>query len=205
MKRFWLFIPFLAFFCALSLARETEADIYAYRDSRGVLRFTNVPTHSLYRVVIRTPRKRPSSSSRYPRRFEKIVRSASDRYGVDPNLVRAMIKVESNFNPRAVSRKGARGLMQLMPETARRLDVGDIYDPTENINGGVRHLKLLLDRFGGNHRMALAAYNAGAKAVKRYRGVPPYSETREYVRLVLRYYRLYGNNGGISLTEQIKR
>ena len=91
--------------------------------------------------------------------------------------------------------------MQLMPETARDLDVGDIYDPTENINGGVRHLKLLLDRFGGNQRMALAAYNAGAKAVERYRGVPPFSETREYVRLVLRYYRLYGNNGGVSLTE----
>ncbi|MCZ6906067.1 MAG: lytic transglycosylase domain-containing protein [Deltaproteobacteria bacterium] len=205
MKRFWLLVPVLAFYCALSLARETEADIYAYRDSRGVLRFTNAPTHSSYRVVIRTPRKRPSSSSRFPRRFERIVRSASDRYGVDPNLVSAMIKVESNFNPHAVSRKGARGLMQLMPETARNLDVGDIYDPTENINGGVRHLKLLLDRFGGNQRMALAAYNAGAKAVERYRGVPPFSETREYVRLVLRYYRLYGNNEGVSLTEQVKR
>ncbi|MCZ6621644.1 MAG: lytic transglycosylase domain-containing protein [Deltaproteobacteria bacterium] len=205
MKRFWLLVPVLAFYCALSLARETEADIYAYRDSRGVLRFTNAPTHSSYRVVIRTPRKRPSSSSRFPRRFERIVRSASDRYGVDPNLVSAMIKVESNFNPHAVSRKGARGLMQLMPETARNLDVGDIYDPTENINGGVRHLKLLLDRFGGNQRLALAAYNAGAKAVERYRGVPPFSETREYVRLVLRYYRLYGNNGGPSLTEQVKR
>ncbi len=205
MKRFWLLIPVLAFFFALSLARETEADIYAYRDSRGVLRFTNVPTHSLYRVVIRTPRKRPSSSFRFPRRFERIVRSASDRYGVDPNLVSAVIKVESNFNPRAISRKGARGLMQLMPETARDLDVGDIYDPTENINGGVRHLKLLLDRFGGNQRMALAAYNAGAKAVERYRGIPPFSETRKYVRLVLRYYQLYGTNGGPSLTEQVKR
>ncbi len=205
MKRFWLLIPVLAFFCALSLARETEADIYAYRDSRGVFRFTNVPTHSSYRVVIRTPRKRPSLSSRSPRRFERIVRSASDRYGVDPNLVSAMIKVESDFDPRAVSRKGARGLMQLMPETARELGVGDIYDPTENINGGVRHLKLLLDRFSGNQRMALAAYNAGATAVERYKGVPPFSETRKYVRLVLRYYRLYGNNGGSSLAEQVKR
>ena len=205
MKRFWLFIPILAFFCDLSLARETEADIYAYRDSRGVLRFTNVPTQPLYRVVIRTRPKRPPSSSRSPRRFERIVRSASDRYGVDPNLVSAMIKVESNFNPRAVSRKGARGLMQLMPETARGLGVGDIYDPTENINGGVRHFKLLLDRFGGNQRMALAAYNAGAKAVERYRGIPPFSETRKYVRLVLRYYQLYGTNGGPSLTEQVKR
>jgi soluble lytic murein transglycosylase len=205
MKRFWLFILFLVFFYALSLARETEADIYAYRDSRGVLRFTNVPTQPSYRVVIRTSRKRPSSSSRFPRRFDRIVRSASDRYGVDPNLVSAMIKVESNFDPRAVSRKGARGLMQLMPETARELGVGDIYDPTENINGGVRHLKLLLDRFSGNQRMALAAYNAGATAVERYKGVPPFSETRKYVRLVLRYYRQYGNNGRPSRTDQVKR
>ena len=201
MKRFWLFISILAFFCALSLAREAEADIYPYRDSRGVLRFTNVPTQPSYRIVIRTSRKRLPSSSRFPRRFDRIVRSASDRYGVDPNLVSAMIKVESNFDPHAVSRKGARGLMQLMPETARDLDVGDIYDPTENINGGVPHLKLLLDRFGGNQRMALAAYNAGATVVERYRGVPPFSETRKYVRPVLRYYRLYGNNGGPSLTE----
>ena len=122
-------------------------------------------------------------------RFEVAVRSASERYGVDPALIWAVMKVESNFNSRAVSPKGAKGLMQLMPETAQLHNVGDIFDPTENINGGVRHLRLLLDRFKGNVRMALAAYNAGVGAVEQYKDVPPFPETRKYVRRVLNYYQ----------------
>ncbi|MFQ5853029.1 MAG: lytic transglycosylase domain-containing protein [Candidatus Binatia bacterium] len=201
----WLVIIFFALLWTISRPAETGADIYAYTDPRGVLRLTNVPTHSRYRVVIRTLSKRPSLSFQLPRRFESIVRSVSDRYGVDPNLVWAVMKVESNFNPRAVSRKGARGLMQLMPETARLHNVGDIYDPTENITGAVRHLRLLLNRFQGNLRLALAAYNAGATVVEQHKTVPPFSETREYVRRVLNYYRLYRDNAGISAGEQAKR
>jgi len=202
--RYWLIAPVLAFLFALSSSREAGADIYARRDSTGVIRFTNVPTHPSYRVVIRTLKK-GRTSSQPTRRFENIVRSASDRYDVDPDLVWAVMKAESNFNPRAVSRKGARGLMQLMPATARLLEVDDIYNPTENVNGGVRYLRSLLNRFRGNRRLALAAYNAGAKAVEQYKNVPPYAETREYVRRVLDYYRLYRNNGGVFASDQVKQ
>jgi len=202
--RYLLIVLVLAFLFALSSSREAGADIYARRDSTGVIRFTNVPTHPSYRVVIRTLKK-GRTSSQPTRRFENIVRSASDRYDVDPDLVWAVMKAESNFNPRAVSRKGARGLMQLMPATARLLEVDDIYNPTENVNGGVRYLRSLLNRFRGNRRLALAAYNAGAKAVEHYKNVPPYAETREYVRRVLDYYRLYRSNGGVFTSDQVKQ
>ena len=139
--------------------------------------------------------KRLSSYDGRPRRFESIVRSVSHRHGVDPDLVWAVMKAESNFNPHARSRKGAGGLMQLMPETARQHKVADIYNPAENINGGVRHLQLLLNRFRGDVRLALAAYNAGARTVDRYRDIPPYSETRRYVLRVLAYYQFYSGRG----------
>lgn len=144
---------------------------------------------------ITKPFKRLSSYDGRPRRFDSIVRSVSHRHGVDPNLVWAVMKAESNFNPHARSRAGARGLMQLMPETARQYNVADIYDPAENINGGVHHLRQLLNQFGGNVRLAVAAYNAGAGTVERYKGIPPYSETRRYVRYVLAYYQLYSGRG----------
>jgi soluble lytic murein transglycosylase-like protein len=114
---------------------------------------------------------------------EALIAKAAEEHDVDPNLVRAMIKVESAYKPSARSHKGAMGLMQLMPATAREYGVRNAYDPAENINAGVRHLKSLLDRY--EVRLAVAAYNAGAGAVERYRGVPPYRETREYVRKVL--------------------
>lgn len=139
--------------------------------------------------------KRLSSYDGRPRRFESIVRSVSNRHGVDPDLVWAVMKAESNFNPHARSRKGAGGLMQLMPGTARQHKVADIYNPAENINGGVRHLQLLLNRFRGDVRLAVAAYNAGARTVDRYKDIPPYSETRRYVLRVLAYYQLYSGRG----------
>lgn len=158
--------------------------------------FTNAPSHSGYRMIIKTGSSE-SSALMGPRRFKSIVRLASDRYGVDPHLVWAVIKVESDFNPDAVSRKGARGLMQLMPATARMHRVGNIHDPNENIRAGVRHLKQLLDRFKGDLRLGLAAYNAGANAVEKYRNVPPFSETQKYVRRVLKYYRHYRAKGTV--------
>ena len=118
-----------------------------------------------------------------------IIADTAERHAVDPALVRAVIKAESNFNPTAVSYKGAVGLMQLMPGTARRLGVRNSFDPEQNLDGGVRHLKYLLELYGGNLRLSLAAYNAGEKAVERHNGIPPYRETQQYVRKIASWYR----------------
>lgn len=115
-----------------------------------------------------------------------IIKEAADRYGIDEALIAAVIEAESQFNPRAVSRRGAQGLMQLMPETAASLGVADPFSPRENIDGGVRHLRAMMDRFDNNVPLALAAYNAGHVAVIQYRGIPPYPQTRAYVNRILR-------------------
>jgi soluble lytic murein transglycosylase-like protein len=130
--------------------------------------------------------------------LRKLVHEVSTEHGVDPKLIDALVVIESGYNPKAVSRKGAMGLMQLMPETAKRLDVDDPFNPAENIRGGVREFSRLVRRYSGNLQLALAAYNAGEGAVSRYRGVPPYAETRSYVAKILslytgRPYRLAGS------------
>ncbi len=127
--------------------------------------------------------------------LDKLIDETAARHGIDPNLVRAVIKVESNYNPRAVSRKGAMGLMQLMPSTARKLNVNNPFDPKQNLEGGVKHLSELLSAYNGNVPLSLAAYNAGANAVARSGGVPNYTETRNYVRRIT---ELYGNGRGMQ-------
>jgi hypothetical protein len=123
--------------------------------------------------------------------FHGLILQAADRHQVDPALIKAIIMAESGYNPRAVSKKGARGLMQLMPRTAKSLGVKDSLDPEHNINGGVKYFSQLLNRFNGNVKLALAAYNAGARYVRQYQGVPPFGATRVYIKKVLKFQKIY--------------
>lgn len=175
------------------------ADIYKYVDDEGVLHFTDAPTDRRFKVYMRDLKRdrelrrhfNLTACSRDPKQFEEIISRYSRKYGVDKALVKAVIHAESNYNPKAVSRAGARGLMQLMPKTAEALKVCDSFDADENIKGGVRYLKFLLDTFNGDVTLALAAYNAGMSRVAQYGGVPPFEETRTYVAKVLSYQQSY--------------
>lgn len=181
---------------------SSHADIYKYEDSEGVVHFTDAPTDRRFRVFMRDIQKdrrlRTSFGfgklARNPEEFDGIISSCAREFGVDKSLVKAVIHAESGYNPNAVSRKGATGLMQLMPGTAQGLKVADSFNPEDNIRGGVRYLRFLLDTFKGNVSLALAAYNAGLGKVARYGGVPPYEETRNYVSKVLNYQKSYMSN-----------
>lgn len=134
----------------------------------------------------------PSHTVRITKRlFDSIIRQAASRYQVDPYLVKAIIMAESSYNPKAISKKGAKGLMQLMPKTAKALGVEDSFNPEHNINAGVKYFKQLLNQFNGDVKLALAAYNAGSKRVKKYKGIPPYKATQYYVKKVFEYHKRY--------------
>jgi soluble lytic murein transglycosylase len=182
--------------CALAAPAASSGDIYTFVDEKGVAHFTNVPNDQRYTpVVMRTPfpkRARPAPSYWG---YDGLILVNARANKVPPALVKAVIAAESRFDSAAVSCKGAQGLMQLMPETARQLGVDDPFRPDENVRGGTRYLRAMLDRYGDMTR-ALAAYNAGPTAVDHYRGVPPYPETRDYVKRVLTYYRHYHGDFG---------
>jgi soluble lytic murein transglycosylase-like protein len=181
---------------AMQAARSAAAEITQYL-GRDSARSANAKI-----VAANAPGVAASSGD-----IDSAIEQAAARHNVDPNLVRAVIKVESNFNPNAVSRKGAMGLMQLMPSTARQLSVNNPFDPEQNVDAGVRHLKQLLESYGGDIKLTLAAYNAGAGAVARSSGVPHYAETQNYVRRITKlYYSGIGfNSGAVRETITVQR
>jgi soluble lytic murein transglycosylase-like protein len=183
----------------VALPLTASADIYQYVDADGVVHFTTTKGSSnakLYMKSIERGQGRPAFApqdrdpARYTR-YDEHIRQAAALYQIPEQLVRAVIKVESDYDPRAISSAGARGLMQLMPETAERLGVRDIHDPRENIFGGVRYLRVLANMFNGDLDLTVAAYNAGENAVIKHGGVPPFDQTRDYVVRVNRFYRRY--------------
>ncbi len=182
----WRIAMVLAGLVLLS-AGPALGEVYYQIDENGIARFTNAPTTPQYRLL--QPGVLPRTARLTAANMSELIDAFAAEYELDPALIRAVIQVESNFNRKAVSPKGAQGLMQLMPATIWRLSVGDAYDPHENIGAGVRYLRQLMDRFQGDLTLVLAAYNAGENAVLRYKGVPPYKETRDYVTKVLSLYR----------------
>lgn len=229
MRRAALAFTIAAFLCIP--VKSALADIYQYTDKDGVIHFSNVGVGTAKRVKrlkaerkeqyaaplpsSRTLDKAPLPEANVPTDYYDAICNACNRHGVDPALVHAIVKVESDFNPYALSRKGAMGLMQLMPQTAIDMNVHNIFNPHENVDGGVRYLRYLIDRYDGNLTLALAAYNAGETAIKKWGTVPPYPETQNYVQRILKMYNGrgvtnaphytifvgYGEDGAIMLTD----
>jgi soluble lytic murein transglycosylase len=188
--------PLCGLLLLAAVVGQAGGPIYTFVDSRGVTHFSNVPNDPRY-VAIPRPRRHPEPSSRTPQYvgYDGLILLTALEHDVPPALVKAVIAAESLFDTDAVSRKGAQGLMQLMPTTASKLGVADPFSADQNVRGGVRYLREMLDRYG-DMRRALAAYNAGPKAVDRYHGIPPYPETRAYVQRVMTYYRDYNGDFG---------
>ncbi|MFC1779859.1 transglycosylase SLT domain-containing protein [Thermodesulfobacteriota bacterium] len=168
-----------------------DADIYRYVDASGRVHFTDTPTHGRYDMYMKE--EAPVKASN--RSYLDIIRRHATSYRLEEALVKAVIKVESDYQPRVVSRKGAQGLMQLIPQTAKDLKVSNPFDPYENIRGGSEYLRMMLDLFNNDVELALAAYNSGPSTVKRYGGIPPYDETQKYVKKVKRYLDYYRQVG----------
>lgn len=195
----WIGLALTGVMAVLSVRPEAACAgnaVYRYVDARGVMHFTDAPVDTRYQredpvrvegIAIAPPRRVKVPTERD---YDHLILDVAAQHGVEPGLVKAVIAAESNFKPHAVSRVGAQGLMQLMPATAADLGVERPFGVVENIDGGVRYLRAMLDRFGDVAR-ALAAYNAGPGAVDRHRGVPPYPETRAYIKRVLEYHRRY--------------
>lgn len=171
--------------CFMFPFKATNGDIYRFKDKNGVWHFTNIPSDPRYRLYIKTLRLKPKQ---YIIKYDKIIDKASKQFDVDPCLIKAIIKAESSFEPNAISVSGAKGLMQLMPTTARDMQVNNAFNPEENILAGTKYLSLLLKKFKQNTRLAVAAYNVGATTVANYNSVPPIPQTRQFVERVMKYY-----------------
>lgn len=205
----------IALLLGLCLWRPGWADIYVYTDADGTVSLSNVPTDARYEVLIAAPLPvtgaapaagpgkslkpaKPAPQLAGKTRYDRMVDEVSRTYGLDSALLHAVISVESSYNSKAVSNKGAAGLMQLMPATARRYGVADAFDPAQNLGGGARYLRDLLQMFDSDVSLALAAFNAGENAVKKHGNrIPPYRETQRYVPRVLDYYQRYRAAAGV--------
>jgi len=203
-------------------ASWAEGDVYTYEDKNGVTHFTNIKRgkeEKKYKKIYKTPPKetiphrkggdkipaRDQTKERFTR-YDSYIRGASRLYHIPIPLIRAVIKIESNYDPRVVSSKGAKGLMQMMEETAKDMGVVNIFDPRENIYGGTRYLRVLANMFNGDLILTIAAHHAGPGAVKKHSGIPPYKTTRKYVRAVLSwYYRFRTKTLDQILAEQAER
>ncbi|MFN3921904.1 MAG: lytic transglycosylase domain-containing protein [Caldimicrobium sp.] len=199
-----MIIPLLLFFLCVLTSKAYSSKIYSYEDPEtGEKIFSNISLDGNFKIYLKLPKRKNNflgkglvtfksdfNEEALAHRFEKIFAEVAKQFDLDPYLLKAIAKVESNFNPKAVSPKGAMGVMQLIPATAQLVGVSDPFDPIENIYGGAKYLRWLLDEFG-DLRLSLAAYNAGPEAVRQYRGVPPYAETVNYVKKVLYFYDLY--------------
>jgi soluble lytic murein transglycosylase-like protein len=209
LARTLVFASAVFFFAFLSSGRS-GAEIYKYVDQDGVVHFTNAPTSDNSSVVSLPPLTQSNLKKYFPpsqyhygqgpallsgvanqRLYDSHIRLACQIYGMDCNLVKAVIRAESGFNAQAISPKGAMGLMQLMPGTSRDMGVLNPFDPWQNIDGGTKYLRMMLDRFSNDLNLALAAYNAGPEAVQKYGGIPPFDETQTYVKRVMDFYTLY--------------
>jgi soluble lytic murein transglycosylase-like protein len=194
----WAWANAIVILALAAIPGFARADVYSFTDGNGVLHFSNVPSDPRYQLLIAGPTETVAASRKGPSinwlarssQYDGVISVAAKAATIQAALVRAVIVVESGFNPHAISKKGAIGLMQLLPETARRYGVKNIYDPEQNVRAGAHYLSDLLVRFDSNLELALAAYNAGEDAVERYgRHVPPYRETLAYVPSVMRVYQ----------------
>jgi len=197
-KPFFLYASVLMATALSTTPAEARSKIYTYVDADGIKHYTDVPDNNRYKLLVLSPRDMTQSGQYYDQslmaratQYDSIIEKAALSAAVEPNLLRAVIVVESGFNSRAVSKRGAVGLMQLMPATAIRFGVSNPYDPKQNVHAGARYLKFLIDRFGQDVRLALAAYNAGEETVDRNGGrIPPFAETMAYVPRVMKIYRM---------------
>jgi Transglycosylase SLT domain len=167
-----------------------RGDIYWFQDEYGVVHISNVPVDERFRFKEREAKREASTTlpERDGRGYDALIKKVARAEGLDADLLRAVVETESNYDPEAVSAKGAQGLMQLMPDTARGMGVTDPFHPVENLEAGARHLRRLIEKYGGQLGLALSAYNAGETTVDSYKGIPPFAETRDYVEKVLKAY-----------------
>jgi soluble lytic murein transglycosylase-like protein len=202
-KRTKKIVCYLAFLAASMLALDAPADIYSYTDADGTVHFTNSSPKGKdkkkFKIYLKTPKKRMARPGVVPiparntdparySRFDASIKEAARAHTIPETFIRAIIRVESDYDPRVVSVAGAQGLMQLMPGTAKRMGCTNSFDPHQNIMGGTRYLRHLANMFGGDMVLTIAGYHAGEGAVQKYNGVPPYTSTKGYIQKVLKFY-----------------